>query len=542
MLPRFLTQRTQELAPDLQLPHDFFQQRLSQGRCIVLLDGLDEVAERRKRARIVEAVRSFTRHFQGNRFVLTSRPRGYEGETQQLLADLYACCTIRDFDDADMTAFAHNWYAAVICDRMGDTPAARAEAQRQADDMLHAICADPRVQALAHNPLLLSVLAMVHQRGVGLPQRRAELYDECTDMLLGYWDQTKGGEAARQLATYGTLSRSEKRTLLEPVALWFHERGEQGMEASQAALEGEITRQFIDLLGDDNETAGNRARRFLRVVDERAGLLVERETGTYAFTHLTLQEYLAARAIADCDDYIDRTLQHLHDPWWREVLLLQAGHLSDVRHFGRRARRLTSDLLGAIRNAGSWLEPVLKRDLLFAFRCLADTGKLSVAEELRTRLIDDTIALWRTTPYEPQQQEIVSLFAYAMPTMDGECILEALYCSLDDSKTRRTAAVAIGRMGAAAATPQTLQRLIDLSTDAESDVRRTAAVVLGKMDGEASPLEHLAQLWLADLTNANPEFIGDQYGRVCDIAYMQLQQIAAQHRAKNGDSTQPTGP
>ena len=69
---------------------------------------------------------------------------------------------------------------------------------------------------------------MVHQRGVGLPQRRAELYDECTEMLPGYWDQTEGGEAARELATYGALTRGEKRTLLEPIALWFHERGEQG--------------------------------------------------------------------------------------------------------------------------------------------------------------------------------------------------------------------------------------------------------------------------------------------------------------------------
>ena len=213
-----------------------------------MLDGLDEVVDPHKRAQVVEAIASCTRHYQGNRFVVTSRPRGYEGEHNTSLLRLYASCTIRDFDDADMTAFAQNWYAAVIRDRMGDTPEALAEARRQADDLLRAIRADTRVQALAHNPLLLSVLAMVHQRGVGLPQRRAELYDECTDMLLGYWDQTKGGEAARELATYGALTRGEKRALLEPIALWFHERGAQGLEATQEELEREIARQFMDLL------------------------------------------------------------------------------------------------------------------------------------------------------------------------------------------------------------------------------------------------------------------------------------------------------
>src|SRR5262249_32960935 len=87
-----------------------------------------------------------------------------------------------------------------------------------------------------------------------------------------------------------------KSALLEPVALWFHERGEQGLEATQEELEREIARQFIDL-GDNVDTAHSRAALFLRVIDERAGLLVERETGVYAFAHLTFQEYLYQRML-----------------------------------------------------------------------------------------------------------------------------------------------------------------------------------------------------------------------------------------------------
>src|SRR5262249_7779529 len=50
VLPRFLTMQTQKIAPHLSLPEDFFHERLAHGRCIVLLDGLDEVADPRKRA------------------------------------------------------------------------------------------------------------------------------------------------------------------------------------------------------------------------------------------------------------------------------------------------------------------------------------------------------------------------------------------------------------------------------------------------------------------------------------------------------------
>lgn len=535
LLPRFLSSHTKAIAPHLSLPDDFFSGPLDAGKCIVLLDGLDEVADPAKRVRIVEVIAACTRHYQGNRFIVTSRPRGYDGEAKQRLASLYGECAIRDFDDGDMAAFARNWYEAVIRNRLGDTPEATAEAQRQADDLLRAIRADERVEALAPNPLLLSILAMVHQRGVGLPQQRAELYDECTDMLLGYWDQTKGGEAARELATLGELTRNEKRTLLQPIALWFHERGEQGLEAGKEELEREIARQFTETFGDTENKARYRAALFLRVIDERAGLLMERETGVYAFAHLTFQEYLAARAIADRDDYIEYTLQHLHDPWWREVILLEVGHLSDVRHFGRRARKLTSDLIRAIRNAGSWLEDVLKRDLLFATRCLCDTSKLGVDDDLRKSLLDELITLWHTTPYEPQRREVVDIFASAMPTIDGERIRTELLRCLDDKEgSMRLAAGALGRIGSTTATPATIERLLALTADQKINVRWTAARALGGMNIPVKLIEQLVEFWRHQLENENNRrrFVDGQFGPVHDIPYEELRRLVALRERK----------
>lgn len=329
------------IAPWLNLPKDFFLRRLEKGEGVILLDGLDEVADLTKRQRVAEAVTESLNAYRKNRFILTSRPYGYEKEVRQRIAASCADCTIRDFDSQDIKDFAHGWYAAVTVDRLGDTPDARKEAEQRAEDLVRAVHADPRVERLATNPLLLSVLAMVHQRDVVLPQRRAELYEECIEMLLGYWDQVKGGEAARELATYGELSRSEKRALLEPIALWFHERGQEGLQADAEELKEQIAKQFEDLMGDDASKAKRRAELFLRVIEERAGLLVERETGVYAFSHLTFQEYLAARAISDREDYIEYTLQHLHHPWWQEAILLEVGHLSTPNT--RRARKLTTD-------------------------------------------------------------------------------------------------------------------------------------------------------------------------------------------------------
>ncbi len=516
LLSAFLNEHFREVAPHLNLPDDFFRRALEGRRCLVLLDGLDEVADVEKRNQLTHVVAEFIAQFRGNRFIVTSRPRGYEGDARQRFGPLLAEYTIRDFDDEDMADFARRWYEAVTRDQKGNNPEADIEAKGKADDLLRAIHADARVRALAHNPLLLSVLAMVHQRGATLPQRRAELYDECTDLLLGYWDQTKGGAAKTDLTTYGGLTRSERRVLLEPIALWFHERGESGQEVRRDDLEQKLACEFREVLGDTEPRSRDRAARFLDLIVERAGLLVERETGVFAFAHLTFQEYLAARAIADRDayqnddDYIHYSLKRLHDPWWQEVLLLEVGHLSDVRHFGRRARSLTTKLLEAIRNAGSEMEDILKRDLLFAARALSDVGPIGVDEDVRRSIISDLITLWHTAPFGTQRRQVVEVFAYAMPTLDGQTIRAELLRCLLDEKTGYMAARAFEQLGEAAASPEVVTELTQRALSKSERQSLIAARALAAMKRLNPRIVHC----LVELTQHPSIMISDEAFRV----------------------------
>jgi HEAT repeat protein len=426
-------------------------------------------------------VAAFLNDYRGNRFIITSRPRGYEGEARQRLSSFCVECSIRDFDEEDISKFTHSWYEAVTRDRLGDNPDSIAVAKSKSDDLLEAIQDDERVAKLAANPLLLSVLAMVHQRGVGLPHRRAELYDECTDLLLGYWDQTKGGDAARELATYGQLSRSEKRALLEPIALWFHQRREEKTEADEKELQAEIAQQFQQTFGDSGQVALRRAQLFLQIIEERAGLLVERARGIYAFAHLTFQEYLTARAVADREDYISFTLRHLHDPWWLEVILLEVGHLSGTHHAARRARRLTTDLIKAIAEAGSMYENILRRDLVLACRCLCDTGTLGVEDNLRFRLFDELLSHWRELASNHRQWEIDEILDYAAATPAGLRICERLiqYSNDGDANVRLSVAACLGLIGASLVSNDLVKCLLKLTNDSSVIVRTNAIEALG---------------------------------------------------------------
>ncbi|NEQ85815.1 MAG: NACHT domain-containing protein, partial [Moorea sp. SIO2I5] len=66
-----LAEKTMEGKP---LPEGFFDHWLSDGRALILLDGLDEVAEDAKRNDVVRRINNFLGQFDRNRAIITSRP------------------------------------------------------------------------------------------------------------------------------------------------------------------------------------------------------------------------------------------------------------------------------------------------------------------------------------------------------------------------------------------------------------------------------------------------------------------------------------
>ena len=128
----------------------------------------------------------------------------------------------------------------------------------------------------------------------------------------------------------------------------------------------------------DARAAKRAAERFLTVIRERTGLLVEAGQGVYRFSHLTFQEYLAALEVAEHDDYVGFTLAHIADPFWREVILLEAGYLS-MKNLAK-----TTGLIRAIADSPS--EPELFHNLVLAAECIRDVGPTRVEGDLAVAL------------------------------------------------------------------------------------------------------------------------------------------------------------
>jgi formylglycine-generating enzyme required for sulfatase activity len=355
---------------DIKLPERFFADRLQPGECVVLLDGVDEVADLPTRNRIARIVEKFTIAYPQNRYVVTSRIVGYTDAAR--LGEKYEVTTARDFTRDDITRFVTYWNHAieVALAKGADTAHAQQQALLQTKALLKAIEGNERVRELAVNPLMLTVIALVQRYRAQLPERRAELYEEAIEVLLGHWDVAKGLSASMTIAGR-ELDAGDRRSLLEPIALWMMEQHVREIENEE--LRRQLGQRFYEMVGDWR-TAGKAVNAFLQLINERSGLLAERGQGIYAFSHLTFQEHLAARAVSDKADYIYHTLSHLGDSWWREVVLLEAGYLS------MQGKQRATALIQAIMDCVEEPEPY--RNLVLAADCLRDVGQARVTGDL----------------------------------------------------------------------------------------------------------------------------------------------------------------
>lgn len=353
----------------IALPDDFFDAWLANGEAVILLDGLDEVADPELRRRVARLVEDFTRAYAQCRFVVTSRIAGYIGAAR--LGESYTATTVQDFTRDDIAQFLAHWHQMIAVGQMGEGDSVLGYAAEQTRQLLDAIDHNPRIRDLAINPLLLTVIALVHRDRVKLPDRRAELYAEAVDVLLGKWDEARGVQETAILPDGRPFDTGDKRLLLQDVALALHEQKRK--DIAVADLRAMLRAHFADWLGD-RRTAEQAVNRFLAVIEERAGLLLARDEGLYSFSHLTFQEYLAALGIAARNDAVAYTLQRIHDPWWREVILLEAGYLST------QSKEKTSGLVRAIADRAQEPEPY--HNLVLAAECLRDVGGSRVQGDL----------------------------------------------------------------------------------------------------------------------------------------------------------------
>ncbi|MGH3941723.1 MAG: NACHT domain-containing protein [Pseudonocardiaceae bacterium] len=347
-------------------PDGWFEQRLHDGGCVVLLDGLDEVARPEDRKSVASWVDRQIRQYPKNDYVITSRPQGYR--TARI--DGAAVLQVRSFTDEQVTRFVQGWYLAVerhSTDATGRDLVLRAETE--ADDLLRRLDATPGLYDLTVNPLLLTMIAIVHRHCGALPGSRVELYGQICQVML--WRR----QEAKDLPV--VPEGEKKEALLRGLAFAMMQQRVRDLPRADvlAKFRLGLRRMSRELTAED----------FFADLTSN-GLLIERESGLYSFAHLTFQEYLAAAHI-DRKGLVSVLTDAVDDVWWRETTLLYAAR-SDADPIVRAC--LASASVTA---------------LLLAFDCAEQRSEL--APELSDHL-DDLLAAAFDTDADPERRRLVA--------------------------------------------------------------------------------------------------------------------------------------
>lgn len=348
-----------------KLPPDFFQHWLKQGNAVILLDGIDEVADTAKRYRVVEKLNLFLHQYQNNIAIVTSRPSGYKRDFFSTTE--FPHYQLQPFNDKKIEEFINHWYDSRYTDPQ--------EAARCKDTLRKALEDNDRIKLLAKNPLLITIIALIHRYQAYLPKERHKLYDKAVETLLTSWDANKAISGHKVLKY---LDLDDLRRLLESLARWIHSQGSTGDKEGGTQIDKDDLLSWLSKYIKTNKQkklyeAREEAERFLSFIRERTGLLNEQGIERYAFVHKTFQEYLCAQDInyeADDEDDFEIVLNciknNLHVAHWREVLLLLVAQQKPQKAL---------KAIKAIYENNSEYEQWLHRDLLFAGACLADSPK-----------------------------------------------------------------------------------------------------------------------------------------------------------------------
>ena len=331
-------------AQNLGFAAEPIQAALDRGEVLLLLDGLDEVPSRAQRAFVRDAVGAFVERYPRNRLLVTCRILSYQppaGNEPDLRLSGLRASELAGFDEGKIDRFIEAWYAELRTH--GTVTAAETEARTV---QLRQAVRRPDLWSLASNPLLLTVIALVNTHKGRLPDARALLYRDTVEILLWRWEEQKSGgqedvRGLRALLVEANLGEVDLERSLWRLAYEAHAEGPGGDGQAGAAGIGEL--KLLKALAALKDNDQGWAQRVIEAIKLRAGLLLERTPGVFAFPHRTFQEYLAGAYLASVGDFARRAARLAgEDAHWREMILTGGGeiHLADYLTGGARWREV----------------------------------------------------------------------------------------------------------------------------------------------------------------------------------------------------------
>ena len=374
---------------------------LQEGRVLLLIDGMDEVAER-DIATTLKELRKFSDKYHKNQYVVACRTGA-----RNLPLRGFAEVEIAPFARAQIANFAHKWFMT-LADR---SPQSGRTLSLQLLQQLD-IAENWQLRQLVATPLFLHLACSTFHVQGKFPAQRIDFYARIVNLLMGKWDEAKGVDRG---TIDPRLSVSQTLRLLSQLAAATFERGRYSIERR------EVERYIGDFLRSlpgkhlNAEEIQLESTTILGALETQHGLPSECARGIFSFSAPIFQEYLTARKIVSQEDRggLERSLRglvrHLTDPQWHEVFILSAAMLRNADELVQLMRQQIDLLIDR--------EPCLQEFLVWLTQTASLHPARSKSQAVWVQQLKNAVADYQNThdswQLNTEREQLLQSYCYA---------------------------------------------------------------------------------------------------------------------------------
>jgi len=278
-----------EMQANEKVSNDIFERYLKENKIILLVDGLDEINPILRRKIFVQ-INDFSRQFSHLRIILSTRPIALKNEFQNV-----GFFNLVEFNDREMYEYVSRFIG------------------KENTKFFMEATTNSFSKNLIRNPLQLKLLLSVYKSKGFLPLNLTSFYSDSIDYLFSTWEQEK------HIASRSLLSLQDKYTILEQLAIYLFKRRTNMLFRSELNKLIKETPIIEDIQNIDIDA----------FVQEllTSGILVQMDTESVGFFHLTLQEYYGARAVSKNPRII---IDLISQPSYHIIVILACELMDDI--------------------------------------------------------------------------------------------------------------------------------------------------------------------------------------------------------------------
>lgn len=298
----------------LNVPIHWFEEKLSGGKCLVMLDGLDYLTTKEDHILVNQWLDGQMGSYEESIFIITSRPDPYKHNP---ISGVRFCLELQRFHSKQAEQFFQAWYleSEILRQAHKGEQAAAEIARKKSQELGIRLKKSNSLATLTTNPLFLTAIVNFEENHSPLPKNRGLFYQQIVDLLLEERDKAKGITPAEVLPS--PLKKTELQYLLQVLALELMVR-----QTTQFSFKNgtNILNETLKTLAQDKLPGAA----VLEYIETRTGLLEQVKPQVYQFAHPSWQYYLAATQVKT--GRLEQLLiENIHNPWWAETILLYAG-------------------------------------------------------------------------------------------------------------------------------------------------------------------------------------------------------------------------